>query len=298
MSHRPLKAAGFTLVELVIVIVLTAIVTSFIVLFLDAPIEAYFAQTRRTDLVDSANRIADAVTSDVRTALPNSLRTRTVGTRKALELLATQGVARYYDSQDPGQQLIIGNPVTSFATLDSFGTQTVPPRYLSVGNLGIPPAVLPLYDAYAGGNGVMTPASVGITVGPNPSTPPYVPGENQVTLSSAMTFQAPGAPATQPPVHNAYLVPGPVSYVCNPNPGNPAAGTLLRYSGYIVTPAQRVPPAGTGALIADNVSRCTLSFLRAPLGYPYGQLAILRVTLSSGGETLQVFLEIPTEYAQ
>lgn len=288
MSSRPFRAGGFTLLELVVAIVITAIIASFLVLFLDAPIQSYLAQTRRSDLVDSANRIADAVTSDVRTALPNSLRTRTVGITKAVELLATQGAARYYDSQDPAQQLTIGNSATSFATLDSFGTQTVSPRYLSVGNLGIPPAALPMYDAYSSGNGVMTPAGA-VTVGPNGATP----GENLVTLNPAMTFGAPGAPATQPVVHNAYLVSGPVSYVCDQR-----AGTLMRYSGYSVTATQAVPPVGSGALIARNVSTCTLSFLAAPAAYPYGQLAIFTVTLASGGESMRVFLEVPMEYAQ
>ena len=293
MSSRPAAAAGFTLVELIVAIVLAAIVASFIVLFLDAPVQDYFAQTRRSDLVDSANRIAYAVRADMDTALPNSLRIRAVGARKALELLATQGVARYHDSQDPAGQLTIGTPTTKFATLDSFGAQSVPPKYLSIGNLGIPPAVLRRYDAYSRGNGVMTPAGVGFAIGPNPSVPPYVPGENLVTLNSAMTFQAPGAPGVQPTVHNAYLVTGPVSYVCNQR-----AGTLMRYSGYAVTTNQPVPPAGPGALIAHNVSACTLSFLPAPAIAAYGQLAILTVTLSSGSESLEVFLEIPTEYAQ
>ena len=144
----------------------------------------------------------------------------------------------------------------------------------------------------------MTPASTVVTVSPNPSWPPPPPnvaGENLVTLSAPMTFKAPGAPAT---VHNAYLVSGPVSYVCKPNAANPSAGTLTRYSGYTVTTAQRVPPAGTGALIAHDVSKCTISIVPAPASYPYGELAIVAVTLSSSGETLQVFLEAPTEYAQ
>lgn len=306
MSRRPPRAAGFTLVELVVVIVLTAIVASFMVLFLDAPMQSYFAQTRRSDLVDSANRITGAVTADVRTALPNSLRVNLA--RTALELLATTGVARYYGQGDKsgpplphqsGEELIIGNPATIFGTLESFTTQALPYRapYLSIGNLGTPP-----YNAYNSATGVMTPASTVVTVGPNPSLappPPFVMAENQVTLSSQMTFQAAGAPATQPSVHNAYLVSGPVSYVCSPNPANPAAGTVMRYSGYAVSAAQPVPPGGgISALIAHDVSACQITVVAAPLGYAYGQLAVLRVTLMSNGETLQVFFKMPTEYSQ
>ena len=299
MSRRSLRAAGFTLVELVVVIVLTAIVASFMVLFLDAPMQSYFAQTRRSDLVDSADRITRAVSADVRTALPNSLRINPAGS--ALELLATKGVARYYGQNDkngtpPGEELTIGASATSFGTLDSFTAQALPYQaqdYVSVGNLGPP-----TYDAYNSADGVMT-ALRTITVDPNPSTPPYVAQENLVQLGAAFTFKAAGAPATQPSVHNAYLVSGPVSYVCNPNPGNPAAGTLRRYSGYAVSAAQPVPPGGgTSALIAHDVAACTISLVAAPAGYAYGQLAILSVSLASNGETLQVFLEMPTEYSQ
>jgi MSHA biogenesis protein MshO len=174
MSLRSPRAEGFTLVELVVVIVLAAIVASFMVLFLDAPVQSYFAQTRRSDLVDSANRITRAVTADVRAALPNSLRINASGT--ALELLATTGVARYYGQGDKngtpaGEELIIGNAASSFGTLDSFTTQALPyvaQYYVSVGNLGTP-----AYNAYSSATGVMTPLRT-ITVYPNPSTPPSV----------------------------------------------------------------------------------------------------------------------------
>lgn len=292
MSRRPPRTAGFTLVELVVVIVLTAIVASLMVLFLDAPVQSYFAQTRRSDLVDSANRITHAVTADVRTALPNSLRRNAAGT--ALELLATTGVARYYGPQDQngavGEELTIGTQVPSFGTLDSFSTQPLPysASYVSVGNLGTPAAT-----AYNSATGVMTPRGDSINVIINPGTLPSQ-REDQVSLSPGMKFE--NAP---PSSHNAYLVSGPVSYVCNPNLRNPAAGTLIRYSGYSLSAAQPVPPGGgTSALIAHDVSACRISIAAAPAGYAYGQLAIFSVTLSSNGETLQVFFEMPTEYSQ
>jgi MSHA biogenesis protein MshO len=287
MSRRCSRTAGFTLVELVVALVLAAIVASFVVLFLDAPVQSYFAQTRRSDLVDSANRIADAVTADVRTALPNSIRYKPSGSTKALELLATDGVARYYATLDKpatmGQELAVGSALPSFATLDSFSTRTLPYQepYVAVGNLGAPST----YDAYNSASGVMTPATVRINVSANPVAPP-APGENLVSpTSGTMTF------ANAPAPHNAYLVSGPVSYVCDP-----AAGTFRRYSSYAVTAIQAVPPAGPSALIAHDVSACTVAFGIA--NPQYGQLAILTVTLSSGGESLQLFLEIPTEYVQ
>lgn len=291
MSRPTTKAAGFTLVELIVVILIAAIVASFIVLFLDAPIQSYFAQTRRSDLVDSANRMTSAVTADVRTALPNSVRVTNVGPVYALEFLATQGIARYYASTEHPNGLPLSAPVSTFLTFDSFTPPSAPPyNHLSVGNLGYPPAVPAIYDAYSAANNVMTPGPVTVTAGVNP-------GESQVTLGASMTFQAPVIP---PAAHNAFLVSGPVSYVCNPT-----RGTLTRYSGYGITAAQSIAPGGTGALIAHDVSSCDIYIVFPRGGYPppaagyaYGQLAVLAVTLSNGGETLQVFLEAPTEYSQ
>lgn len=288
------RASGFTLVELTVVIVVAAIVASFIVLFLDAPIQSYFAQTRRSDLVDSADRITNAVTADVRSALPNSVRVTNAGSVYALEFLATQGVARYYDStENPTDGLAMGVPLplSGFETLDSFTPLSAPPyNHLSVGNLGYPPTVPTAYDAYSAGNNVMTPGGVTITAGAKP-------GESQVKLSASMTFQA---PVTPPAAHNAYLVSGPVSYICDPT-----TGTFMRYSNYGVTASQTVTPGGTSALIAHDVSSCNIYIVFPRGGYPppaagysYGELAVLTVTLSNGGESLQVFLEAPTGYSQ
>jgi MSHA biogenesis protein MshO len=309
-SHRPSDTLhrGFTLVELVICIVLAAIVAAFMVLFLDSPVQSYFQQTRRADLIDSADRIANAVTDDVRTALPNSLRTAIAGNKQALEFLQTEGVARYYGAGDkggtsPNAELQTGLPPVSdnaFGTLDGFDdtrTAAYTASYLSVGNLGTPG-----HDAYSNGGltGTMTPAMV-ISVDPAPVAPPFVPGENQVTLSRAMSFVPDGLPAQ---VHNAYFVTGPVSYVCNPNPANPKAGTLKRYSNYAVRAAPRVPPVGaTISIVAHDVAACSMSYFQdkpgpTTLGYRFGEIAILEVTLSSGGESFQVFVEAPTEYSR
>jgi MSHA biogenesis protein MshO len=290
VSRPVTPASGFTLVELTVAIVIAAIIAGFIVLFLDAPIQSYFAQTRRSDLVDSANRISHTVTADVRTALPNSLRVTNSGRIYALEFLATQGVARYFgNSENPGGELDMSTPVMSFATLDTFDPAANPPyNHLSVGNLGGPPNVPNTYDAYVPGNNVMT--RTGVTIAANPG------GGDLVTLSTSMTFRAPVTPAA----HNAYLVSGPVSYVCNPT-----AKTFVRYSGYPVRAAQTIAPGGVSALIAHDVLNCAIFVVPAPGGYPppaggypYGELAILSVVLANGGETLQVFLEAPAQYSQ
>lgn len=308
--HTPGCARGFTLVEMLVTIVLTAIVAGFIVMFLDTPVESYFAQTRRSTLIDSANRIADGVTSDVRTALPNSLRVASTGSGVyALELLATDTahpMARYYGPGDsaPSEparillQFAPSPPASSFSTLDMFNmseaTAYNTTDLLSIGNLGTAGS-----NAYDAATGVMTASGNTITI--TPQTPPSAvpPGtliEDLVGLKLPMTFQSNGQAD-----RNAYLVTGPVSYVCDPaSSGDKNAGTVKRYTGYGVTLAQQVPPPGTTvALIAQNVVSCSISREFAKdTGYDFGEIAVLSVTLSLNGESFQVFLEAATRYDQ
>lgn len=292
--RTPARLRGFTLVELVVVIVLTAVVAGFVVLFLDAPVEEYFQQTGRADLIDSADRIANAVTPDLRVALPNSIRTARNGAQTlwAAEFLQTVGTAQYYAAnENPSAtgELTNGPPaVAAFGTLFPFGPLGTVPYRLSAGNLG-PPG--PANDAYAAGSQSMTPATTTVSI---VGSPPAPPGQNQVQLSPAMIFAGSGMPD-----HNSYLVQGPVSYVCDTRAGA-GKGTLTRYWGYAISPVQPLafPAITPHALIAHDLSTCTFSWRADAPNYRFGQILILDITLSKGGESLQVFLEAPTEYNQ
>ncbi len=290
MSRTRAGIAGFTLIELVIVMAIAAIVAVFMVFFLATPVESYFAQTRRADLVDSADRILRNLATDVHTALPNSIRESAGGGVVALELLSTSGMARYYgagDKQYVGgaqellEELAIPGPDQSFYTLDPF----VPSRvgnYLAVDNQGVP-------GAYAFG-GVMSPAPL----------PPIAnaPGAAGLVLEQRVLPPAPGINFTSAsPTHSIFVVSSPVSYLCDTG-----AQTLTRYTGY--TPAAAQPATGaqllaagaTASLVARNVSACTVTLVPAPASNKFNQLVILDITLANSGEILQVFHEVATEY--
>jgi MSHA biogenesis protein MshO len=281
--------AGFSLIELVVVIALSAIVAVFMVFFLTTPVESYFAQTRRADLVDSADRILRSIRTDVRTALPNSVRQSAGGGVLALELLSTNGVARYYgpgDKQYLGgaqqltEELAIGSADQSFYTLGLFSPSNAG-SYLAIDNQ-VPPL------AYASGAGVMTPPGTAFTLAAVGAT---AEDHVQFTAAPGMNF------GTASPTHSVFLVSGPVSYLCDTN-----AHTLERYSGYApaaaqpTTNAQLLAAGATASMIAQNVSACTVTLVAAPVSGKFNQLVILNITLSNSGELLQVFHEIGTGY--
>ena len=71
---------GVTLIELVITIVVGSIVVAFMAMFIVTPMLSYSAQTRRAELVDEAESALRFMGRDLRSALPNSVRTATSAT--------------------------------------------------------------------------------------------------------------------------------------------------------------------------------------------------------------------------
>ena len=289
MSRTRASNAGFTLIELVIVMTIVAIVAVFMVFFLTTPVESYFAQTRRADLVDSADRILRNVATDVHTALPNSIRESAGGGVVALELLATSGMARYYGAGDKqylggaqqlAEELSIGAADQSFYALDLFNPGAAG-GYLAIDNQA-PPL------AYTAGAGVMTPPGTLIQINAVGAT-----GEDRVQFPTAPGMKFSNGSLT----HSVFVISGPVSYLCDTG-----AQTLTRYSAY--TPAAVQPSTGaqllaagaTASLVARNVSACTVTLVPAPASNKFNQLVILDITLANSGEILQVFHEVATEY--
>jgi MSHA biogenesis protein MshO len=284
-------AQGFTLIELIVVIVITSVLAVFIVFFLGTPVDAYFAQSRRATLVDSADHLMRSVATDVESALPSSLRAGTSGSVVGLEMLATSGVARYYGpgdkaglppAQEQQEELSIGMPDTSFYTLDQFASLNSG-NYLAVGNQGT------LAGAYAFGT-VMTPAPKCFAISAVGGLPP--PVEDWVQSPTACLDFTPASPT-----NSVFQVLWPVSYLCDTG-----AGTVQRYSGYSISAAQPLTDAAlmaagaTRALIAQNVSACTINIVPPPVSATFNQLLILEVTLANSGETLVVFDEAAPEY--
>lgn len=280
------RARGFTLIELIVVITIAAIIAVFMVFFMTTPVDAYFAQTRRSDLVDAEDRILRNFTADVSTALPGSIRWTAVGNYRAVELLATTGVARYYGpgdksylpaAQQGAQELSTGSLDTDgFYTVGHYGPTNG--AYLAVTRPGAP-------SAYAL-TGIMT-SLFNITV--NAAT-----DEDQVTLTGGgFTFS--GAS----PTHSSFIVSGPVTYICDTTP---TVRTLRRYWSYPVSASQPFDPTTApltpptkSSLIATNVTACSFPPYQ-PAATSSGQMLLLQVTLTSNSEVLQVFHEISTRY--
>ena len=101
------RDAGFTLIELVITMSITAIVIGFAAIFFSGPVRGFTDQVRRAELVDAAESALRRMQRDIRRALPNSIRVTTNGTISALEILNTVEGVRYRSGPPPGNAVAL-----------------------------------------------------------------------------------------------------------------------------------------------------------------------------------------------
>jgi MSHA biogenesis protein MshO len=267
--------SGLTLVELVVTIAVSAVVISFMAMFISGPVNAYTAQARRAELVAGADTALRRLGRDVQAALPNTLRITTAGGTTALEMLNVVDAARYVATGDvasPDDWLDLTVADGGFATAGRFPGIVHPfqsdDHFLAIYNVGVPGA-----DAYEL-DGVITPPGTQITI-----TADAAAVRDLVRLAPAFQFSF-GSPGQR-----VFLVDGPVTWLCDA-----AAGTLTRYTGYAIAASQadrdsaaELEAAGArAAVIARDVASC--DFSHAPGTLRRAALLAARLELSRDGE--------------
>jgi MSHA biogenesis protein MshO len=276
-----MRCRGFTLIELVVTVAVSAVVVSFMAMFVLTPMNAYSAQTRRAELVDSADSALRLIGRDLQIAVPNSVRIASSGSSVALELLSSVDGARYRDSgplADASRELDLTAPDGAFATTVPFSYVTVPfsssSHYLVIYNVGVPGANA--WDM----TDVITPAGTQISIAAGATA-----NENLVTLNPAFRF------AWGSPNKRVLLVEGPVTYLCDTS-----ARTLTRYSGYGIASSQPLTvPAllaagATGSRVANDVDSCAFDY--APGTAQRSGLATLALQLTRSGERVQLLQQV------
>ena len=248
---------GATLIELVVVIVVSGIIAAGIATFLRRPVEGYVDASRRATLTDEADTALRRISRDLRTALPNSVRVD--GSGKFVEFIATTSGGRYRAELTSGGA---GN-ILDFTTAD-----------VSFDVLGPVPATgtdIVVYNLYNSG-----------------STSNAYSGDNRQTLTSAgstVVFPSKLFPESSP-ARRFHIVSGPVTYGCT-------GGQLVRYSGYAYNEPQVAPPTGgSSAVLAADVdtAACSFSYAAGSLGERTGTVSIvLQInSISAAGSTERV----------
>ncbi len=255
---------GFTLVEMVMVMVILGVVSAMVAVALRGPVEAYFAAARRAALTDVADTVMRRLERDVRKALPNSVRTPS---SQCLELIPTKTGGRYR-ADGSATALNFNAASTGFNMLGPNSALPADQRIATgdvivVYNLG--PAV-PEADAYLEAN---TAAVTGLGAEAGNETP--------IAIASTRFPLASGS-------NRFHVVPGAervVSYVCS-------GGALYRTvnsSNF----AGSCP--SSGAKLADRVV-CTFDYSGDDLTRNALVRMLLQITDGSGTEPVQLQQEV------
>lgn len=287
-SRRRLRrpAAGFTVVELVVVITLMGIIAAVVGSFISRPVEAYMATQRRADLTATADFAVRRMSRDIKLALPLSLRTTCIGTCTTpqnsvwyVEFLQTKAGGRFAYNANCYTSTGCSSLTTLGDVNDGSWTLAASDRIVLFSQFNTPTCPGDL-SAWCGNT--YAPLITGFTS-----------GSSSETISFATTNFT--AAADQPP-YRFKVVEGPVTFVCNPT-----AGTLTRYSGYTLQAAQPTDTtaaplnAGTAGLLANNVSGCGVNYdnsTSAQFGLQGRGLVSLRLELTRNNETVSLYHQI------
>lgn len=274
--NPPRRGSGVTLLEMVVVMVLTAIVVGS-VLFLAQPIQQAADVTVRAQLTDTADNALQRISRDVRLAIPNTVRVQVVGGVSYLEFVPIRAGGRYRNAATgatcaSANDLAFDSADTCFSalgTIPNAGEVVGSNDFLVLNNYGRGFNGQNVYDDLTTYSGRLNYKSVTSVTG------------TTVVLGSH-TFER---RLHDSPGRRFFIAAPPVSYRCDPT-----TGKLTRHTGYGLYSAQ--PHSGaapgttifaSGAELASGVTACAFDYtegVAAHIG-----LLTLRMTLSKAVTT-------------
>jgi MSHA biogenesis protein MshO len=259
---RPSRSRGFTLVEMVISITLISLLALVAAPMLRLPLTAWLDTTRRAEMTNSLEQMNAKLGDDLRRALPNSVRVRTIGGRVLLEMLEVRAWGRHRAGPSGGAQVCPASACGAPGAQDVLNAACSETCFTSLGTLegDVPVAGsdwvvvnplgpgVPAGDPYFGGNAAV---ANGIKTRLTALAP--APDGNRLQIA-AHTFPALAAS------RRFYLVATPVTWDCNP-----ATQQLTRRWNYPVSALQPIAfPAAAGvAPMATRIGACTIRYQAA-----------------------------------
>lgn len=295
MWHGPVtynSQRGFSLIELLIVIILTGILAGILFMIIRGPLQAYVQVERRATLVDIVETALQRMTREIRLALPYSIRADTPGGLTAVEFMRTLDGGRY---RATGANRLKFNQ--SSGTFDVFNS------LVNISNIDTAVSASPSQECinsqadclvvYNIGQPVssITATSIGVSanvyLGASDSYSGNIAAVSAAAVNS-LSFDNSDLSwhfGLESPQQRFHIVDTPVSYVCN-------GSEIYRYSDYTITESQQASPGGNVNLLIDHVTGCSIQFDKPTLTR-FGLLTVrITVTDPDSGESVSLLQQI------
>jgi MSHA biogenesis protein MshO len=269
------RAHGFTLVELILVVVLVGIVGGILTMQMRPALQTYLSVTRRANLVNQADTALRRVVSDVRVAVPNSLRLQATAQGQCMEMVPTKDGGRYRmgpDIAQPDKSAVFDPTATTlkFDILTRLASTPAQSDMIVIGNENRD-------DVYNGTN------VAGID---------HVDQGAPGIARHVMTLKAGAQMSGSYDGGRFSIIPGTdqiVGYLCMPaapDASGHSSGTLQRTVRSIKNPAvQACTPANPAQVLATNVTACGFVYRENDGATQQSGYMQLRLGLSDGGES-------------
>lgn len=280
------RAAGFTIIEMIVVIVITSILAGFIVQFILFPVETFKKTNSRAVLVDIAETALQRLAFDIHNALPNSVRVgcNSGGENKCVEFLHISAAGRYRRfAQTAGGagDILIGDGDTTFDVLG-------PVISFNAGSYSAGDSCLDFSDDVRCLfiNPVRDTGSSDWKSDYLRTLKSYNNITNNLDFDGAVF-------AEHSPMQRFYIVDTPIKFVCDDG-----AETLTRYDNYdveLLESNSQLSNLGTArdSLLANKITGCDFSYSETSLDADRGNgLLTVELTLQDGTETVSLTQQI------
>ena len=252
------KSSGFTLMELIIVIIIMGVMSVGIAGFIKLSTQTYLNVTERDELLANARFAVERLNREVRNAVPNSMRERSNTITRCLEFVPIIASTVYTEIAVAPEPVANTIAVIPFKISDSVD--------YNCNDCGDVVMVYPLDDVevYQVHSDAVGKA---FEIKGYPAT-----DSSEIELKQTVVF------AEDSPTNRAYIFNSPVSYCLN-------GGTLKRYVGYGFAIEQSLPPlTGSNSLMAQNVDFASSSFTVVPASLKRNAVVQIKLNFTRDGE--------------
>lgn len=279
--RHPVRWAGVTLVELIVVIALLGILAAGTTAFLRYIVGGYVDTARRDQLASTARIGIERMSRELRNALPNSVRVS--GDGRCVEFMPRASSGIYQDRQvsygggvDSRPLPIDGHTAATASVFDAFDLAFTPQPGTEYRVVVYPLDAAEAYAAPKGGTGTLLPYQ----------------GASTAANASRIDLGADYAVPRHSPQRRFHIAAEPVSFCAD-------GGELRRYSGYGFNAVQPIPGAfGTdGRLMAEYIRLSDNSapvevFTIAPQTLSRNAIVKIDLRVEDGGEWVRLDHEV------